>query len=152
MTAEMLSELEERTSTLAESDLASVQAMVEELESAWNEGDGARFAQSFAEDADFIDIHGVHVRGRGAIAACHETIFRTVYAGSRVVYRLDSLRVLGDRGAAALLRARLYLASSGRTLEARPLLVLARRRGRWRIAAFHNTLVTRPAAASPMEE
>jgi len=151
MTAEMLSELEQRTTTLADSDLASVQSMVEELESAWNDGDGARFVQLFAEDADFIDIDGVHVRGRGAIAAGRDTIFGTVCAGSRVAYRLGSLRLLGDCGAVVLLHARLHLAPGGRTLEARSLLVLARRRGRWRIAAFHNTPVTRPAGRSPVE-
>ena len=149
MTAEMLSELQERTTTLADSHLASVQAVVEELESAWNSADGARFARPFTEDADFVNLHGLHARGRTAIAEGHNAIFRTIYAGSHITYTLGNLRMLGDCGGVALLRARLQVPRAARAIEARPLMVLARRRGRWQIAAFQNTLVANPADGRP---
>jgi uncharacterized protein (TIGR02246 family) len=149
MTAEMLSELEQRTNTLADSDLALVQAMVEELESAWNAGDAARFARFFADNADFVNIHGLHVRGRSVIGAAHDELFRSIYASSCMTYALVSLRLLGDRGAVALLRAHLDLADRRGTQESRPTLVLARRGTRWQIALFQNTLVTSPADGRP---
>jgi uncharacterized protein (TIGR02246 family) len=48
-----------------------VSNLVGELEEAWNAADGAGFARSFAEDADFVNIRGEHVRTREVIAKGH---------------------------------------------------------------------------------
>jgi uncharacterized protein (TIGR02246 family) len=52
-----------------------VSDIVGELERAWNAADGAAFARSFAEDADFVNIRGEHMRTRDVtIAAFHNTL------------------------------------------------------------------------------
>src|SRR5690348_13572087 len=69
-------------------------ALAARLESAWNSGDGAGFSAAFADDADFVNVMGMHARGREAIAHGHAEIFRTIYAGSTVRYRLETARLL----------------------------------------------------------
>jgi ketosteroid isomerase-like protein len=59
-----------------------VSDLVGGLEEAWNSADGARFAQPFAEDADFVNIRGEHLRTRDVIAKGHQAIFNTIYAAA----------------------------------------------------------------------
>jgi uncharacterized protein (TIGR02246 family) len=44
-------------------------ALAARLQDAWNTGDGAGFAAPFSDDADFVNVYGMHARGRAAIAA-----------------------------------------------------------------------------------
>ena len=64
------------------------------LQAAWNAMDGVAFAAAFAEDADFVNILGEHFRGRKAVGVGHVGIFRTIYAGSTVVMKLERVRLL----------------------------------------------------------
>jgi uncharacterized protein (TIGR02246 family) len=70
------------------------QAIVRQLETAWNALDGHAFAAPFAADADFVNVRGEHFQGRAAIAAGHVGIFRSIYAGSRNQYTVEGLRLL----------------------------------------------------------
>jgi uncharacterized protein (TIGR02246 family) len=67
-----------------------VAAVVGGLENAWNAADGDRFARPFADDADFVNIRGQHVRTRDAIAKGHHGIFNTIYKGSIVRYQVTA--------------------------------------------------------------
>ena len=122
------------------------QTIVEGLESAWNAADGSAFVAAFAEDADFVNVLGMHARGRDAIAAGHEQIFRTVYAGSSVAYQVEGARLL--RPEVALVHVRAGLDVPGGPMaghhDARYSMVLTRDRGEWRIASFHNTFIRDP--------
>jgi uncharacterized protein (TIGR02246 family) len=125
-------------------------ALVHHLEAAWNGGDGMAFAEPFSEDADFVTIRGEHLRGRHAIGVGHAGIFRTIYAGSRNSYTIESSRLL--RPDVALVHVHSVLDSPAGPLAgrhtARFSLVMTRDRGEWSIAALHNTLepAARPAA------
>jgi uncharacterized protein (TIGR02246 family) len=121
-------------------------AWLEEIESAWNRADGSGFAESFTEDAEFVDIRGSHHRGVTAIAQGHQAIFDTIYAGSTVRYQVEVARSIAPDT---------VLAVAGATLEAptgplrginhaRFTAVLTHRDGRWAATAFHNTLVAVP--------
>src|SRR4051812_37674219 len=72
------------------SDLAA--AVLADLERAWNEADGPAFGRPFADDCDFVDVRGDHHVGRAAVAAGHQGIFESIYAGSTVHYHLESAR------------------------------------------------------------
>jgi uncharacterized protein (TIGR02246 family) len=50
---------------------------------AWGR-DGAAFAATFTEDADFVDVVGGHLRGREAIAESLQAGFDTFMAGTRL--------------------------------------------------------------------
>ena len=60
-----------------------VSDLVAELEKAWNAADGARFGRPFAEDADFVNIRGEHLRTREVIAKGRQAIFEDDLRGQR---------------------------------------------------------------------
>ena len=122
-------------------------ALAAGLENAWNSGDSAGFTAPFADDADFVNVLGMHVRGREAIGYGHAEIFRTVYAGSTVRYRLDAARLLRPDVGLAHVHATLAVPAGpmAGTHQARYSMVLTREGGEWRIASFHNTFIRDPA-------
>ena len=104
--------------------------------------DAPAFARHFAEDADFVNIRGEHHRGRTAIAAGHQAIFRTVYAGSTCHFTLEAVRLLRPEVALAHVRSTLDVPAGPLKGHhtARFSLVLTKQGEGWEIAAFHNTL------------
>ena len=86
---------------------------------------------------------GAHT-GRDAIAAGHQQLFDTIYAGSTVRYQVLQARRLGD--GVILAHARCSLNAPGGPLAGEHAstitVVLARYDDEYEIAAFHNTLVT----------
>ena len=121
-----------------------VSDLVGELEEAWNAADGAGFARPFAEDADFVNIRGEHLRTREVIAKGHQAIFNTIYAGSVVRYQVTEVRSIAPAVLLAHVKATLKAPTGPLAGEHSSLftLVLVQDRTAWRIAAFHNTLVT----------
>lgn len=120
---------------------AAVEAIVRELESAWNAMDPEAFARPFAEDADFVNIVGEHHRGRPAVVAGHRAIFRDFYADSTTKLTLLTVRLLRPGVALAHVHSALEaprgpLAGHNTAIFS---MVLVEQGGRWEIAAFHNT-------------
>lgn len=118
--------------------------VVNELEKAWNAGDGVAFARPFAEDADFVNIRGEHHRTREAVAKGHQAIFDSVYKGSVVRLQVAGVRTLAPTVLLAHVKSNLKAPMGPLAGEHGALfsLVLVRDQDTWRIAAFHNTLVT----------
>jgi uncharacterized protein (TIGR02246 family) len=113
------------------------------LERAWNTADGAAFGAEFTTDADFVDVRGVHHRGRAAIASGHQAILDSIYRGSTVRYTVEETRQLLPTCSIALVGAVLDVPAgplAGRR-RARLTAVVVERDGVAAIAAFHNTLV-----------
>jgi uncharacterized protein (TIGR02246 family) len=84
------------TRTEESMDVRTVDEIISELQRAWNAGDGAAWAASFSEDADFVDVLGRVQHGRDTIATEHQKIFDTIYQGSRLEIRKISSRTIGD--------------------------------------------------------
>jgi uncharacterized protein (TIGR02246 family) len=127
---------------LIPTDRAALADIVRRLEAAWNAMDGAAFAADFAEDADFVNVRGEHLRGRSAIADGHAAILRTIYAGSTNRYTVEAARLLRPEVALVHVHSRLDAPRgplAGRH-TARFSLVLTREPSGWQIVAFHNTL------------
>ena len=128
--------------TLTDADRTAIDALVATLEAAWNAGDGERFAAPFAADADFVNVRAEHHHGRDAIAAGHNGIFRSIYAGSVNHYVVKSARLLTGEVALVHVMAVLDVPSgplAGR-MTALYSMVLIRDGSGWQIASFHNTL------------
>lgn len=134
---------------ISELDRRALVRIVSDLEAAWNAGDGEAYGAPMAEDADFVTIRAEHFRGRPAIVAAHSAIFRTIYAGSKNRYSLESARLLGEN--VALIHVKATLEAPLGPLEGRHeamfSAVLTRQEGRWQITAFHNTLAPPPLSA-----
>lgn len=120
-----------------------VAEIVGDLERAWNAADGAGFARPFAEDADFVNIRGEHMRTRAVIGRGHQAIFDTIYKGSMVRYEVAQVRGIAPGVLLAHVKATLKAPSGPLAGEHASLftLVLALDQEAWRIAGFHNTLV-----------
>jgi len=128
--------------TLDAADRSALDAVIEALEDAWNAGDGDAYAAPMAADADFVTIRAEHFRGRGAIAAGHAAIFRSIYAGSRLRCEIETARMLAPD--VALLHVKSVLEAPAGPLaglhEAMFSAVAVRSGDGWQIASFHNTL------------
>jgi uncharacterized protein (TIGR02246 family) len=129
----------------APADAAAIaQAIMQRLEHAWNRADGAAFGEPFSADADFVAIRGDLHAGRDAIAAGHQQILDTIYAGSTVRYQVLRTRELDDRVALAHTRCTINAPSGPLAGEhaSTITIVLVKHDGEYEIAAFHNTLIT----------
>jgi uncharacterized protein (TIGR02246 family) len=117
--------------------------VIRKLEDAWNAGDGAAFSAPFAPDADFVNIRGDLHTGGEEIAAGHQQIFDTIYAGSTVRFALLQARELDEHVILAHIGATLNAPAGPLAGETNALasLVLVGDDDEHRIAAFHNTVV-----------
>ena len=132
--------------TLSSADYAAIEGLIHKLESAWNAGDGTAFAVPFALDADFVTIRAEHFQGRDAIAGGHQAIFRSIYAGSKNCYTVESMRLLHPD--VALVHVKSVLDAPQGPLAGRHnalfSAVLIRGAAGWQIVSFHNTLAPPP--------
>jgi uncharacterized protein (TIGR02246 family) len=120
-----------------------VSGIIAQLEKAWNAADGAGFAKPFAEDADFVNIRGDHMRTREIIGRGHQGIFDTIYKGSVVRYQVAAVREVAPTVLVAHVKSKLNAPTGPLVGEHSSLftLVLVQQKNEWQIAAFHNTLV-----------
>ena len=119
-------------------------AIVDELQQAWNAGDVARFAQPFAEDADFVNIRGEHHRTRDAIARGHQSIFASIYTDSVVRLEVAAVRSIATGVLLTHVRSVLNVPAgplAGEHHALFSLVLVPDTRGGW-IAALLGTLVT----------
>jgi uncharacterized protein (TIGR02246 family) len=118
-----------------------LEATFANLSDAWKNGDGAAFAECCTEDVDFINLLGMHVKGRRAVTELHEKIFRGPYKGSTVAFTIESVRVISPTAALVIAPSRIDLPSGpvkGIVLSIASIL-LVRDNDRWKLANFHNT-------------
>ena len=141
--SETENEMPTATSTTIDTPTAIAETILQQLEQAWNDADGAAFGSQFADESDFVDIRGGHHRGAADIGHGHQAIFDSIYAGSTVSVRLELARALAPG---------FILALAGSTLDvpqgpmqgvhqARMTMLIAAPGADWRITAFQNTLV-----------
>jgi uncharacterized protein (TIGR02246 family) len=109
----------------------------------WNQGNGQAFASPFTEDADYVIIDGMHIKGRETIAFGHQHIFDTVYKGTRMEGHVESTRFLSAD--IALLHAGMVLQipnQAGIIVSEQPAtqtIVAIRQTDGWGFTAFQNT-------------
>ncbi|HWS54732.1 MAG TPA: SgcJ/EcaC family oxidoreductase [Pyrinomonadaceae bacterium] len=125
-------------------DDRAVRENVSRMEAGWNAKSGELFAKPFAEDADYVVINGLHIRGREAIDKGHQRIFDTVYKDSTLALTVRQVRFLRPDVALVHVNARNQVRQAGETREAGAIitLVMVRDAGAWKITAFQNTQVT----------
>jgi uncharacterized protein (TIGR02246 family) len=109
---------------------------------AWNAGKAVEFAGFFAENADLVNIHGMHLHGRQAIAGLYEMLFRSVYAKGSLQGSVSSRKKL--RSDVELVHVKvngnLRLVDDGEQ-NVIVSMVMTNQGNRWAIASMHNTLV-----------
>ena len=124
---------------------ASVKAVVSALAESWNRHDMTAFAAEFSENADFVNVIGMHWRGRQEIGAKHAAVHRTIFRNSNLQIIELAVRFLSPGIALAHVRTQLKGAESlpGRngpeTRHAIMTCVLVKEGARWLITVAHNT-------------
>ncbi|HKG13020.1 MAG TPA: SgcJ/EcaC family oxidoreductase [Pyrinomonadaceae bacterium] len=122
-------------------DEAALRENVRQLEAGWNSKSGAAFAMPFAEDADYVVINGMQIKGREAITQGHQRIFDTVYKDSVISLSVKQARML--RADVAVVHVSAHLkstpAAGAQEGDAVITLVMTKEGGAWKIVAFQNT-------------
>lgn len=136
-------------SSMMETSHAEADAIAAALTNAWNSYDGDAFAEQFAEDADFVNIFGMHGVGRQAIARAHQAIFDGIYRGSVNKFTVAKVRPIGPEALIAHINAELSVPQGPMAglLRAIALAVLVRENGTLKIVSFHNTREQAPPAS-----
>src|SRR5688572_19434979 len=75
-------------------DEAAIRENVKQMETGWNTGSGALFAKPFAEDADYVVINGMYLKGQAAIQQAHQQIFDTIFKDTTVSLSIKQIRLL----------------------------------------------------------
>lgn len=127
-------------------DETAIRDGVEQMVKGWNMKSGAEFAKPFAEDADYVVINGMKIKGRAAIAQGHQGIFDTFYKNSTLEYAVEQLRFLRADVAVVHVAAALKVTQgdAAQIGNARITLVMTKNKDKWEIAAFQNTSIQPP--------
>ena len=125
-------------------DEAAIRENVKEMERGWNTKSGATFAGPFAEDADYVVINGLHIRGRAEIDKGHQRIFDTIYKNTTLNLTVKQIRFLRPDVALVhvLGKAVTPQADAARERDVIISLVMTKEGGAWKIKGFQNTQVT----------
>jgi uncharacterized protein (TIGR02246 family) len=121
----------------------SVQTVLDQLQDGWNRGDGEAFAAPYADDAEFVTVQGMRVTGRRAIAAGHQGIFDTIYAGSTNSMELLDTHAVSDGVRLALTRNTLSVPAGplAGVRQALGTVVLRDNGVGWEIVSTQNTII-----------
>ena len=122
-------------------DETAMRESVKQLETGWNTKSGALFAKPFAEDADYVVINGMYIKGRATIESAHQRIFDTIYKDTNLTLAVKQVRFL--RPDVAVVHVEGHRTSPTKELvqDAMLTLTMTKEKQGWVIAAFQNTAV-----------
>src|ERR1700683_5494226 len=117
---------------LTTEDETAIRSLLTRLYDAWGRGDGAAYAQCFAEQSDYITFNGIHFRGRAENATLHSALFRGAPKGTTLSAEIESIALLSS-GVALV-----HTVGSGRKRSYQTY-VLVKSDAEWLIRSFQNT-------------
>ena len=120
-------------------DEAALRDSVKQMEAGWNTKSGALFAKPFAEDADYVVINGMYMKGRAAIESAHQRIFDTIYKDTNITLTVKQIRFLRPDVAVIHVEGSRKGPTKELTQDAMLTLMMTREKQGWMIAAFQNT-------------
>jgi uncharacterized protein (TIGR02246 family) len=136
------------TATLAQdvSEEKVIRALVAGYAEAWNGHDMAALACTLADDADWINIVGMHWRGKAAVVKAHDVYHRTFFRNTALDFTDIDLRPIAPDAVVAVVTIKVgdFTPPDGRPrigTQDRLSLVIAKRSGGWRIVHGHNTVI-----------
>jgi uncharacterized protein (TIGR02246 family) len=133
-------------------DEQQIRALFDQMCRAWSDGDAVAYGRCFTADCDYVSFDGYWERGRDAMVASHDKLFRGVLFGSALVGEVGSIRHLGD-GVAVMHATGSVLVAWRKRLPKRRLtrntIVVVRSPEGWRCAAIHNGRVRPVGVPAP---
>lgn len=132
---------------------AAIRAIVAEQASAWNAGDGKRYAARVAPEVSFTNIFGMVMYGAPAFTARHAEILATFFKGTTKTHVVRRIRFVTPdvaivdidnevRGIRTMPAG--VAVPPGGVLKTQLMEVYVRRNAEWWIEAYHN-VDTKPA-------
>lgn len=86
-------------------DRAAVQAWLDECAAAWADSDAERMYRTATDDLEWINIVGMHWRGKAEVVRAHEVYLTTMFRGVPLTLReIESLRSVGSDAVLAVVR------------------------------------------------
>lgn len=87
------------------SDRTAVQGWIDECVAAWAASDGERMFRTAADDLEWINIVGMHWRGKADVIEAHRIFLTTMFRGVPLEFRaIETLRPLGADAVIAVAR------------------------------------------------
>jgi uncharacterized protein (TIGR02246 family) len=134
-------------SALEKGDEQAISAIIDQYADAWNHHAGKGFGEGFAQDADFVNIFGMHFSGREEIELRHIKILETFLKDSKLEILSSQLREIHPGLVIALVRWKIDgFRQPGSDLpgvirEGIFTQIFAHDPNRWEIVASQNTLI-----------
>ena len=122
-------------------DEAAIRESVKQMETGWNTKSGAVFAKPFAEDADYVVINGMYIKGRATIESAHQRIFDTIYKDTNITLVVKQIRFLRPDVAVVHVEGQRTGPANELNQAAMLTLTMTKEKQGWVIAAFQNTAV-----------
>ena len=122
-------------------DEAAIRESVKQMETGWNTKSGALFAKPFAEDADYVVINGMYIKGRAVIESQHQRIFDTIYKDTNLTLTVKQIRFLRPDVAVVHVEGHRTSTTQALVQDAMLTLMMTKEKQGWVIAAFQNTAV-----------
>ncbi len=129
-------------------DKKAIQEVIKSYTSAWNDHEGKGFGDSFTDEADFVNIFGMHFSGKAEIERRHIQILQTFSKESKLLILNTQLREVYPGLVIALVRWGVEgfrdpgsdMSLPGKTQEGIFTQVFIKQDGKWKITASQNTL------------
>lgn len=140
-----------RTEVLSKDDDTAIRQVFTDYETAWNSHDMKAFVKLFRDDAEAINVVGMHWRGKAAIEKSH-TIYHEILFKNHSIKTDDvQIRSLGHGHAIAVVTTTndAFTTPDGAIMskaQNRQTYVLTKGEDGWKVVHFHNVRVDAEAA------
>jgi uncharacterized protein (TIGR02246 family) len=121
-------------------DTTAISALLDGLVDAWDRGDGTAYGSAFTADASYITYVGTVYQGGAEIGRAHQVLFNSFLKGTRLASQITNVRFYGADVAVVLTRGDTYKKNQGKLRKVQTFTVVRQGDGRWKIAAFQNTM------------
>ena len=135
-----------RTNVLSKDDDAAVRKLIAGVEEAWNAHDMKAFGKLLRDDAEWVNIVGMHWKGRKEVVAAHEAFHKTMFKDHRIKTDAVEVRSLGGGHVIAVVTTTndAFTSPGGQVMtkaQNRQTYVLSKEPEGWRIAHCENVRV-----------
>lgn len=139
------------TVSLSPEDDRAIRKALAGYEAVWNSHDMKALGALFREDAEFINVVGMHWRGRAAIVAAHAAFHETMFRDCRLKTDATAHRPLGANCAIAVVTYTQdgFTTPGGQVMpktQTKLSYVFARTAGEWKIAHGQNVRIDAEAS------
>ncbi len=136
---------------LSAEDDKAVRKTVMGIEKAWNAHDMKAYGKLLREDIEWVNVVGMHWRGRDAVMAAHTAFHATIFKNHTMKTDTIELRSLGDDHTIAVVTTTndAFTTPDGQVMpkaQNRLTYVLVKSTDGWKIAHTHNVVVDAVAA------